>query len=176
MSQDNAFSKLTSLIASQFSLDVHSPHGPSHWMRVKINGLNLAIHTGANKNVVGLFSIFHDSRRENDQTDHGHGVRGADLAYSYFKKGLVPCTEHEMDTLMIACQGHTDGSDPDNITIATCWDADRLDLPRVGIEVNPKYLCTDYAKQSHVISGATERALLWVRKMKNLEVNGTLVR
>tara|TARA_B100000315_G_scaffold79959_1_gene73252 strand:- start:616 stop:768 length:153 start_codon:yes stop_codon:yes gene_type:complete len=34
-----------------------------------------------------------------------------------------------------------------DITIATCWDADRLDLGRVGADPNPKYLFSDEAKR-----------------------------
>lgn len=34
----------------------------------------------------------------------------------------------------------------DDSTIVCCWNADRLDLPRVGINPHPNYLGTDAAK------------------------------
>ena len=154
--------ELTTLVAKQFSLDLQSPHGPAHWMRVRANGLNIARHTGACKAVVELFSLFHDSRRVNDFRDPGHGARGAELAFLYYKQGAVSCSEDELELLMIACSEHTDGKSSDSETIATCWDADRLDLPRVGVEVNPDLLCTPYAREAFVIEQAKERALLWL--------------
>ena len=32
-------------------------------------------------------------------------------------------------------------------TLATCWDADRLDIGRVGLDVDSQYLFTDFAKE-----------------------------
>jgi uncharacterized protein len=34
-----------------------------------------------------------------------------------------------------------------NITVQTCWDADRLDLGRVGIKPDPKRLFTEEGKK-----------------------------
>ena len=39
-----------------------------------------------------------------------------------------------------------------------CWDADRLDLARVGIVPNPKYLCAAYARRPDVIQAAINRS------------------
>ena len=41
----------------------------------------------------------------------------------------------------------------------TCWDADRLDLGRVGIVPNPRYLCTPAAKSPAVIDWAHLRSV-----------------
>ena len=32
-------------------------------------------------------------------------------------------------------------------TLATCWDADRMDIGRVGIDVDSDYLFTDFARE-----------------------------
>ena len=163
MSQINA--KLTKILSNQFRLDQRSPHGPNHWMRVKRNGLELAEKTGANKLVVELFAIFHDSCRVNDNQDKGHGKRGAKLAKKLHKMGYVPCSQDELDILIKACEGHTGGiTDPHCPTIATCWDADRLDLPRVGIDVDPNLLCTGQAKDPKFIELCRQRALDWQEK------------
>jgi uncharacterized protein len=45
-----------------------------------------------------------------------------------------------------------------NITVQTCWDADRLDLGRVGTTPDPRYLCTAAAKQSDIIEWALRRS------------------
>ena len=40
---------------------------------------------------------------------------------------------------------HTDGTISDDPTIGCCWDADRLDLPRVGMQPDPALLSTEAA-------------------------------
>ena len=157
-------SDLLKIVTKQFRLDPTSPHGPNHWMRVKRNGLELAERTGANKLIVELFAIFHDSCRVNDNHDKGHGKRGAKLAKKLHKMGCVPCSKDELDLLIRACERHTGGEIPDDITIATCWDADRLDLPRVGIAVIPDFLCTEQAKDPEFIELCRQRALDWQQK------------
>jgi uncharacterized protein len=133
--------KLWSVVIDQFPMDIHSVHGPRHWKQVEENGLLLAKETGADETIVTLFSIFHDSRRENEYTDDGHGLRGADLAKTmrgvYFD---IPDTSFEI--LIDACTNHTGSQHTANITVATCWDADRLDLPRAGITPDPERMCT----------------------------------
>ncbi len=142
-----------------FVLPSHSPHGPDHWHRVRHNGLLLAGTTGANRRVIELFAYFHDSCRDTDGWDIEHGPRGAELALAYHAEGLLPASEAELDLLVIACRGHTVERTHADATVATCWDADRLDLPRVGITVNPDYLCTDAARDPIVIREAESRAV-----------------
>ena len=149
-------------IVGQFKLPRQSPHGPAHWMRVRHNGLLLAEKTGANRRVVELFAVFHDSCRENEHRDPAHGPNAAVLAHHYFEDGLFECTEHELETLLAACYGHTHQRHHPDPTIATCWDADRLDLPRVGIETAPHRLCTAAARSEAMIDHARSRAEYWV--------------
>jgi uncharacterized protein len=133
--------RLWKVVTAQFPLDIHSIHGPRHWKQVEKNGLMLAKETGANETIVTLFSIFHDSRRENNHIDDGHGTRGAELAKSM--KGIYfDLPDDSFEILLDACINHTDGQPTSNITIATCWDADRLDLPRVGIIPDPDRMGT----------------------------------
>lgn len=164
MSKNNELSAIITLLANQFALETFSPHGPAHWMRVRKNGMMLAQETGASVKVIELFAIFHDSRRWNDDRDPGHGKRGADLAIRYRQSGHIDCTDNELALLAAACEGHTAGTETNDITIATCWDADRLDLPRVGIEVDPGRLMTGVARQARHIEEARSRAMDWVYK------------
>lgn len=145
-------------ILKDYPLSPWGSHGVAHWARVMENGLKLAETTGANANVVRLFALFHDSRREDDGDDYGHGKRGADFALE-LRGRLFELRGAEFELLYRACQFHTGGrSDPD-VTVLTCWDADRLDLGRVGITPNPLYLCTPTARDPDVIDWAHDRAV-----------------
>jgi uncharacterized protein len=135
------FRKLWETVIAQFPLSIHSIHGPKHWKQVEKNGLMLAKETGADETIVKLFSIFHDSRRENEKIDNGHGTRGAELAKS-MRGSYFDLPDDAFEILIDACANHTNGEQTSNITIATCWDADRLDLPRVGITPGPERMCT----------------------------------
>lgn len=125
----------------------YSVHGPDHWRRVARNGLLIAEHSGADGTVVCLFALFHDSRRVNEVYDPGHGQRGAEFAKEC-RDEFFTISDEQFDLLYAACEGHTDQLYHSNPTIATCWDADRLDLGRVGNRPNPKYLNTDFAKMA----------------------------
>jgi len=63
---NDRFDDLWNLVTGQCHASAHSLHGPAHWRRVERNGLLLATRTGADSTIVRLFSIFHDSSREND--------------------------------------------------------------------------------------------------------------
>ena len=145
-------------LRDQFLIDWHGHHGASHWVRVRRNGLLLAKGTGANALVVELFAFFHDSCRVNEYTDRNHGSRGAELAVKLRGK-YFDATEAEMALLVCACSGHSDGHLDADITVQTCWDADRLDLGRVGIEPDAKYLCTAAAKDPETIASAYKRSI-----------------
>jgi uncharacterized protein len=140
------FKDIWKIAATQFELGSHSLHGPSHWKRVEKNGLLIAEETGADKRVITLFAIFHDSRRVNEGTDHGHGSRGAALAKSLRGKHF-DMEDEAFQLFLEACAGHTDGLVTPDKTIAACWDADRLDLVRVGITPDPRRMGTTPGKR-----------------------------
>ena len=107
--------------------------------------------------VIALFSLLHDACRDNEYEDPDHGKRGADLAAHLHGK-LFDATSEELALLTDACERHSFGLTKADVTIQTCWDADRLDLGRVGIKPHPKYLCTAAAKGSEVIQAAFLRS------------------
>jgi hypothetical protein len=45
-----------------YALPVRGDHGAVHWARVLENGLRVADAIGADREVVALFALFHDSR------------------------------------------------------------------------------------------------------------------
>jgi uncharacterized protein len=140
------FDPLWQLVTAQFHMPGGSVHGPSHWRRVERNGLFLAQRTGADEIVVRLFALFHDSRRENDGCDDGHGTRGAWYAAS-LRGTAFDLPDERFELLRHACEWHTGGGHHDDSTIATCWDADRLDLGRVGSIPDPGYMSTDFGRE-----------------------------
>ena len=138
-------SGLLKTILAQFRIKQHGAHGPSHWARVRKHGFTVGSEVDADLLVVELFAFLHDSQRENEYSDPGHGARADAYAQSlngtYFS--LVP---EQLDKLCIAMTGHSDGQIHQDPTIQTCWDADRLDLGRVGTKPRAKYLSAEGAK------------------------------
>ena len=135
------FERLWGIVIAQFPLGIYSMHGPQHWKQVEKNGLMLAKETKADEIIIKLFSLFHDSRRKNENIDCWHGLRGYELAKSM--KGIhFDLPDLSFKILMDACIYHPCGWQSSDITTATCWDADRLDLPRVGIIPNPDKMGT----------------------------------
>ncbi len=96
--------------------------------------------------MVRLFALFHDSRRENEDWDPGHGARGAEFA-TKLRGTFFTLSDEQFQMFEYACTWHTDGEHHADPTIGTCWDADRLDLNRVGIIPNPKFMSTEFGRE-----------------------------
>jgi len=155
--------ELVAIIRRQFTLDWRGIHGAGHWSRVRTIGLRLAASTGANAAVVEYFSLLHDCRRQNDGYDHGHGPRAAEFATelrgTQAGEAWIRLGDADFERLTLALGGHSDGQLSDDATVQTCWDADRLDLGRVGIVPDPKYLGTRAARDPAMIDWAYERSI-----------------
>jgi uncharacterized protein len=153
-----AFSQdLMDVIRKEFRLSWDGIHGASHWARVRNNGFQLAKLTGANVEVVDLFAILHDSKRLNDGVDPGHGRRAAEFAKA-LQGSLIMLSDQNLELLVFACHYHSDGLTEAEITVQTCWDADRLDLGRIGLRPKARYLCTSAAKEPAMIEWAFRRS------------------
>ena len=135
----------------------HGIHGVSHWQRVRQNGLRLAKISGADAAVVECFAFLHDIKRLNDGRDPQHGQRAADFART-IRTTLIHLGDVQFDLLLYACAEHTRGLTHTDITIGTCWDADRLDLARVDIIPDPKRLCTEAARDPDILKWAVRRS------------------
>jgi uncharacterized protein len=152
---------LVRAILADFPLRWDGVHGIGHWGRVLENGLLLCRETGADAAVVELFAVFHDSRRyEEGEQDHEHGRRGAELA-AQFRGKHFQLDDERFALLSDACIGHTQGATAADMTVQTCWDADRLDLGRVGIWPDPARLCTEAARQTELFRWASRRGAFW---------------
>ena len=136
---------LWQLAASGFVLGEHSFHGPDHWRRVERNGLDIAAESGADVTVVRLFAVLHDSQRLNEGTDPEHGLRAANWA-KHLRNVHFTLDDEQFSKLTEACIWHDTGRVSDDATIGMCWDADRLDLPRVGIQPAARFMSTAFGK------------------------------
>lgn len=126
-------------------------HGLSHWQRVERNGILLSLimcngelcfRKEVNIKVVCLFAYLHDKCRLNNETDLKHGERAADMLYTMRDTLLKDLDNKEFSLLEQACRLHTTIHKTGNPTIDICFDADRLDLKRVGITPCPDKMAT----------------------------------
>jgi uncharacterized protein len=87
---------IVAAILDGYTLPVRGFHGIVHWARVLENGLRIAEANGADREVVTLFALFHDSRRINEGDDDDHGLRGGELARSS-RGGLIPLDDDRFE-------------------------------------------------------------------------------
>jgi uncharacterized protein len=151
------FQQIVRVAKERFVLDRHGVHGVPHWQRVRENGLRLAKHTGANRLLIEAFAYLHDCCREDDRSDPGHGERAAQFTES-LRGTLIHLNDAEFQILYEAIRDHELGLTCGDMTVLTCWDADRLDLGRVGRRPDARYLCTDFARQPSTIEWAYRRS------------------
>ena len=131
-------------------------HGVSHWERVELFGRLLIKQSmiptadndgcdriGADVDVVTWFAYLHDCMRENDFDDPQHGPRAAEYIDTIRTSYLSELSDEQVAKLKRACALHTSTHRTGDITIDTCFDADRLDLPRVGCKLAPERMATD---------------------------------
>ncbi len=161
MSSDNPrktdFEQVVQAVRKRFVMNLRGIHGVSHWQRVRENGVRIARHSGANPLIVELFAFLHDCCREDDGSDPGHGERAAEFAES-LRGTLLHLGDEDFALLHLAIRDHALGQIRGDVTVVTCWDADRLDLGRVRIRPNPIYLCTEFARKKSTIEWAYQRS------------------
>lgn len=150
--------RLIERVRCSFALDWEGTHGIGHWERLRTYGLYLGRNTpGANAKVVEIFAYLHDSRREKNWEDPDHGRRAVRVARDLDHEYLGLSSE-ELDILEKALAGHNGGlcESALNPTVAVCWDADRLDLMRPGVNssLDLRQLCTSTARRPEVIDWA----------------------
>lgn len=136
------YRELIEEVLAQSNRPDSSDHGVHHWQLVAVCGAELIpLVPGADPDVVFCFALFHDSMRENDYVDPGHGKRGGELARELLG-GRDLLAADQLDDLTFACDHHTSARTSDDPTIGVCWDSDRLNLWRVAIEPDPSLMST----------------------------------
>lgn len=119
----------------------YSVHGVSHWDRVARNA-DILITSDVDDLVVKAFAYIHDVERVNDSDDLQHGPRAAMLVDEIRSSELSFLNDQEIEQLKEACRLHTLRHRTEDATVNACFDADRLDLGRVGIIPNPDKMAT----------------------------------
>ena len=77
-------------MTANFLLNKNSLHGPLHWKNVFKNGFEIAkSNSEIDLELVYLFSIIHDSKRENESIDSEHGARAANSLSLLTKLKLI---------------------------------------------------------------------------------------
>lgn len=138
-----------------FQLDPCSRvHGIPHWLEVWKNAQQLMRafelagepFSEAEWDTVLLFAFMHDCQRANDNEDPAHGARAAGWLKLYFDNGTFQLPAVNQEQLMQAMIHHSAGKTGGHRVVQVCWDADRLDLGRVGILPMPRLMCTAAGK------------------------------
>jgi uncharacterized protein len=132
-----------------FALDWAGHHGANHWGRVRRHALDIARARGADVLVVELFAFLHDSQREDEWDDPKHGDRGAEFARA-LQGRFYDLSAKALSQLTHAIRHHSGGEVSADATIQSCWDADRLDLGRVGITPSAEFLSSVGASRIEV--------------------------
>jgi uncharacterized protein len=152
--------KIAALSLRGYSLPINGVHGPAHWLRVLRNGYDIAERTeGADLGVVTLFALLHDCRRLDDGHDIGHGERAAAYVRQLAERDVFDVSEDRIALLATACAGHELGQTSTDPTIGACWDADRLELSRLGRPPIDRYLSTSAARDPTIQAAAWQRGI-----------------
>ena len=120
-------------------------HGVFHWMAVYRNAL-LMDPSPEHDHYYWSFAVLHDCCRDDDGADAEHGYRASRVIDSYDMQHAIRLHSHVTDDKMA----------PRWVRI--CWDADALDIVRLGIKIDPSRLRTDEAR------------LLWEERNESREI------
>lgn len=161
--RDRAWELIDGCLAEAGPLRASPWHGERHWMRVAITGAHLIDHSGAGDPLIALcFALLHDARRENEHQDPGHGPRAAQLARD-LNDDLLRLGSCDLDLLVQTIHDHNGAGASDDPTRGLCFDADRLNLWRVGTIPDPRFLSLAYSRR--------EEAILWGRDLQEEAVS-----
>jgi len=163
-SPDPALQPLLDASLERFVLDPEGYHGPTHWQRVYLNASLICEAEGTDPLVARCFAFLHDACREDEGRDSGHGARAAHFAVELRERGgVLPLDELGFERVVQACRHHSGRLVTLDPEVMACWDADRLDLLRVGYIPDPARMHTAFAQRPETIRAACDRAEAWVR-------------
>lgn len=140
--KDLHIKKLRDYAIKHSKMGYYSIHGISHWDRVARNADALDT-SDVDSLVVKAFAYIHDVERINESDDWQHGYRAALLVDEIRSSVLSFLNDQEIEQLKEACRLHTLRHKTEDATVNACFDADRLDLGRVGITPNPDKMATE---------------------------------
>ncbi|MBR5638747.1 MAG: hypothetical protein IKW83_03180 [Muribaculaceae bacterium] len=141
LSRKDHISRLRSFSASRWPEALGTIHGVRHWDRVAKFG-EMLFEAGADRDVILAFAYLHDSERRNNGEDIDHGKRASNLIDAIRHSQLYFLNDSQIAKLKRACELHTVEHRTGDITVDICFDADRMDLLRVGIRPLPDRMAT----------------------------------
>jgi uncharacterized protein len=146
--RDESIEQLRTFAIEHTKMNVNSIHGIGHWDRVAKYAEDLST-ADVDLLVVKAFAYIHDVERKNENGDSQHGSRAAVLVDEIRSTVLGFLNDKEIQQLKEACRLHTSTWRTEDVTVNACFDADRLDLGRVGITPSPDRMAT---VQGHIIA------------------------
>lgn len=157
-------------IRKQFRLNWWGHHGVRHWARVRRNGHIIAQHTpGVDLAVLDLFAVLHDAARHDEDEDPSHGWRAMAHLRKLHSDTRLGLSDGQFHTLLIAIERHSDPrATPYNVTMAACWNADRLDLGRVGITPDKRFMYAEALPPDDIIAAIHQSAQCERHKQRSL--------
>ena len=125
-------------------------HGEEHYLNVMNAGLRIVDNYNLNPMIIKYFAYLHDSCRHNEDYDPNHGPRAA--AYITKIKKYIDLDSDELIDLQSACFYHTSAKPWDGETYSLieqcCFAADRSDIGRVNLVLDPVYLFTEFGVEN----------------------------
>lgn len=141
LSRKDHISRLRSFSAGRWPKELGNTHGVKHWDRVARFG-QMLLTEDADRDMIMAFAYLHDSERKANGEDIEHGKRASALIDAIRQSQLYFLTDSQITKLKRACELHTIEHQTGDITIDICFDADRMDLLRVGIMPLPDKMAT----------------------------------
>lgn len=139
--RDESIEQLRAFAIEHTKMNVNSIHGLGHWDRVAKYAEDLST-ADVDLLVVKAFAYVHDVERKNENCDPQHGPRATVLVDEIRSTVLGFLNDKEIQQLKEACRLHTTTLRTEDATVNACFDADRLDLGRVGISPKPDKMAT----------------------------------
>lgn len=125
---------LRTFSVNRWPVEMGTTHGVAHWDRVATFGLLIAEdNKTVDLDVIIAFAYLHDAERRDNGYDVEHGLRASKFINTIRTSLLKEMNDEQIAKLKRACELHTTEHRTGDITIDTCFDADRMDLLRVGI-------------------------------------------
>lgn len=158
------FLRFANYSIENYKLSSSGAHSLHHWLRVAENAFIVANSNGVqgvDRKVILYFAFSHDMMRETEHHCEVHGKNAAKKLRIMRENLLTELDDKQFKLLLRACAGHTVGLHDSNPTIGACWDGDRLDLFRVGIYPDGKYLNHEASKCPMLIQERSNIAAMW---------------
>jgi uncharacterized protein len=140
-------------------------HGTQHWLQTAATGHRIVQRVPeADAAVVLVFAVVHDALRHGDGSDPDHGARAAALVEDLARSGTLTLSATQLELLTAACRDHSLPRVSEDPTIAACWDADRLDLNRIGVVPAEEWLSLAVSRELALVRETSPLSWLTVHQ------------